>query len=119
MKKLIASLGLAGMLAANLAAAHPDHDAAPMRMRAVELSAKATASGASIQVTENGKAVSTAGATGSLTLAGAGQKAIVLTPAGGNSMVTTGTAKIAPGTKAQATIVFDETTMSITDVTVN
>jgi hypothetical protein len=119
MKKLIASLGLAGLLAANLAAAHPDHDAAPMRMRAVELSAKATASGASIQVTEGGKAVSTAGATGSLTLAGAGQKAIPLTPAGGNTMVATSAVKIAPGTKAQATIVFDETTMSIIDVTVN
>lgn len=120
MKKLIATLGIASLLAARLAGAHPDHDAPPVKMKAVVLSAKATAAGASIRVTESGKAVSTAGASGTLTLLGTGgQQAIPLKPAGDNVLEAKTTAKIAPGTKGQASIVFGDDSVAIVDVTVN
>ena len=120
MKKMIAMAGIAGLLATGLVAAHPDHDAPPMKVKPVALAAKATASGASIAVTEAGKAVSTAGASGTLTLSGAaGRHVVQLKPAGDNVLEAKSVSKIAPGTKGQASIVFGDQSMAIVDVTVD
>jgi hypothetical protein len=120
MKKIITMVGIAGLLAASLAAAHPNHDAEPMTMKQVTLAATTTASGASIQVTEAGKAISTAGATGTLTLSGSsGRQVVQLKPAGGNILEAKSASKIAPGTKGQASIVFGDQSTAIVEVTLN
>lgn len=120
MKKLIAMVGIVGLMAATQATAHPDHDAAPMSVKPVSLIAKSSASGATIQVTEAGKAVSTTGATGTLTLANAaGRQVLQLKPAGENVMEAKAASKIAAGTKAQASITFADQSMAVVDVTVN
>ncbi|QYG02791.1 hypothetical protein [Massilia sp. NP310] len=120
MKKLIATMGIVGLMAAALANAHPDHDAAPMTVKPVSLVAKSSASGATIQVTEAGKAVPTTGATGTLTLASAaGRQVLQLKPAGENVLEAKSASKIAAGTKGQASITFADESMAIVDVTVN
>lgn len=62
---------------------------------------------ATIYVEDHGKPVTTAGATGKLTvLNGAEKTEVPLEPAGDNTMVTKGDAKLAKGAKAIAALTF-------------
>lgn len=62
---------------------------------------------ATIYIEDHGKPVSTAGASGKLTVLNGKQKAeVVLEPAGDNTLVSKGEAKLVQGTKAIAAVTF-------------
>jgi hypothetical protein len=64
---------------------------------------------AMLYVEDHGKAVATAGATGKLTvLNGAEKTEVALEPAGDNTMVTKGDAKLGKGAKAIAALTFSD-----------
>lgn len=70
---------------------------------------------ATLYVEDHGKPVSTAGAAGKLTvLNGAEKTEVVLEPAGENTLVTKGEAKLVKGTKAIAAVTFaDKKTVNV------
>jgi len=70
---------------------------------------------ATIYVEDHGKPVSTAGASGKLTVLNGAEKAEVpLEPAGDNSLATKGTAKLDKGAKAIAAVTFaDKRTVNV------
>jgi hypothetical protein len=116
MKKIAIVLGMGCMLTFGSAAlAHTDHDETD-----VMLDAKKTDGGASLLVSKNGNPIATAGAKGTLTLVGgSGKQVVQLRPAGTNAMETKTMTKIAPGSKAKASITFADKTTANVDVVIN
>ena len=99
-----------------LSAAHPEHDDAPPKVQEAEKKAELTRikTGATVRVTQDGKAVSTKGATGTLTLLD-GEKPAVLTlkPAGTGAMVAKRKKAIGNDARGKISITFaDQTTLS-------
>jgi hypothetical protein len=122
MKKFAAVAGMTLSLAfVNAAVAHPDEDEAPdMRVKQVQLDVKKTANGATVLATQAGATVSTAGATGTLTVTKGSRKQVVaLKPNGANAMTTEKAVKIAKGSKAKAAITFADKSTADADLIIN
>jgi hypothetical protein len=122
MKKFAAVVGMTLSLAfVNAAVAHPDEDEMPdMRVKQVQLDVKKTANGATVLATQDGATVSTAGATGTLTLSTGKRKQVVtLKPSGVNAMTTEKAVKIAKGSKAKAAVTFADKSTADADVILN
>lgn len=99
-----------------LSVAHPEHDEEPPKLPAAQLQAEllSTKTGATILVTREGKAVSTAGASGTLTLLDGDKKTdLALKPVRRNVMTANNPTAIGKGTRAQVIINFaDKATLS-------
>ncbi|MES2317066.1 MAG: hypothetical protein V4631_06185 [Pseudomonadota bacterium] len=99
-----------------MAMAHPEHDDVPPKVQEVDAKAvlTRTKAGATVRVTKDGEAMSTKGATGTLTLLD-GEKATELTlqPAGAGVMKAKSKKAIANQARARIMITFaDKTTLS-------
>lgn len=96
--------------------AHPEHDDAPPKVQQAEKTAELTRTktGATVRVTQDGKAVSTKGAIGTLTLLdGDKPTELALKPAAGGAMTAKSTQAISAGMRTKVTITFaDKTTVS-------
>lgn len=102
-----------------MAVAHPEHDAPVPRVQPAEVKADLmrSATGAKVVFTIGAEAVSTVGATGTLTLLDTKNKASYpLKPAPGNAMTSEGLKKLAKGARAQVNITFADKTMFATEV---
>lgn len=109
MKKITAMLvATFALLIGGVSMAHPDHDDMPPE-QSLKLELAKKKDGAMVYVTNHGQRFSTVGSTGVLSLM-IGQKVheIVLKPSGENGMETIKATKIAPGTKARATVTTAE-----------
>jgi hypothetical protein len=100
-----------------LAMAHPEHDDVPPKVQEIEAKAALTTTkaGATVRVTKDGKAVSTKGATGTLTLLdGEKPTELALKPASDGTMVAKSEKAIANNARAKVAITFaDKTTLSM------
>lgn len=117
MKKLISLIAAAALFSLpGIAIAHPEHDDAPPKVQEVEAKAvlTKTKAGATVRVTKGGKALSTKGATGTLTLLDGDKPAeLTLKPAGTGVMTAKSTKVIAKDMRAKIMITFaDKTTLS-------
>lgn len=115
MKKLNALFVAAALLALpGLSTAHPEHDDEPPKppVAALKAELRTTKTGATVLVTKDGQAVSTARANGTLTLRDADRKTeLVLKPAGRNAMKANSRKAISKGTAAQVVINLADKTM--------
>jgi hypothetical protein len=102
-----------------MAIAHPEHDDETPKVKEVQAKVVLTATkgGATLRVTKDGKAVSTKGASGTLTLLdGDKPTELALKPASDGTMAVTSQKAIASNARAKVAITFaDKTTLS-TDV---
>lgn len=111
MKKLMALMAMAAAVAiTGNAFAHgekPKHGGIVQSANDLSFELVNKDGNATIYIEDHGKKVSTAGATGKLTiLTGAEKAEISLQPAGENTMVTKGLAKLVKGSKAMASLTF-------------
>jgi hypothetical protein len=102
-----------------LTLAHPEHDEPPAKVQAAEVKAELTGTktGATVRLTKEGKAVSTKGANGTLTvLDGDKETELKLKPANGGAMTAKSKTAISGGTRAKVSITFADKTTLATDV---
>lgn len=109
MKKLMIFAAIAIMITGN-ASAHgekPKHGGVVQSANDISFELVSKDGNATIYVEDHGKKVSTAGASGKLTVLNGTEKTEVpLEPAGDNTMATRGDAKLAKGAKAIASMTF-------------
>ena len=110
---LAASLALSGNVLAH--GAKPKHGGIVQTAGDLAFELVTTDSGTTIHVDDHGKDLPTAGATGTLTVLKGAQKTELPLQAGStNTLVAMGGAKLAPGSKAVASITFaDKKTVSV------
>jgi hypothetical protein len=114
--KVVISLVLASSVAVHgLSMAHPEHDEPTPKVQQADVKAGVSGSGKNTNVhfTKGTEPVSTAGASGTLTLLGTKNKASYpLIPASNNTMTSDGLTKLANGNRAQLQVTFaDKTTL--------
>ena len=113
-RRAIAALAAAAALACGPAVAHqehgrPVHGGVVAEAGAFQGELVAAPSGPVLYVTEHGKPVPTAGATGRLVvLAGTQRNELVLAPAGGNRLAPAQSAALPKGAKAVATVTLKD-----------
>lgn len=111
MRKLSTLIAAALFSLPGQAVAHPEHDDAPPKVQEAETKAvlTATKAGATVRLTKDGKAVSSKGATGTLTLLdGDKSTELKLKPAGAGIMTATSKTAIAKDTRAKIAITFSD-----------
>jgi hypothetical protein len=119
MKNLSALIASAALFSLpGMAMAHPEHEDAPRKVQEVETKAvmTPTKAGATVRVTKDGKAVTTKGATGTLTLLdGDKPTELTLKPAGAGVMKATSKTAIAKDARAKIAISFADKTTLVTE----
>lgn len=122
MKKLSALLAAAALFSLpGMAMAHPEHDEVQPKVQEVEAKVvlTKTKTGVSVNVMKDGKAVSTKGATGTLTLLdGDKPSELTLKPAGNGVMTAKSKAAISTDAHAKVMITFANKTTLATETTV-
>ncbi|WP_313706657.1 hypothetical protein [Massilia sp.] len=119
MKKYFAVVALAaGVLLSSSAFAHgakPKHGGIVQSAGDLAFELVAKDGGATIYVDDHGKDLPTVGATGTLTvLKGTAKTEVPLQSGGGNTLVAVGSAKLEPGSKAVAAVMFaDKKSVSV------
>lgn len=120
LQKIAISFALASAAAVHgMSLAHPEHDEPTPKVQLPEVNASLVRSAGrgKIIFTKGTESVSTVGATGTLTLINAKDKASYpLIPSANNTMTTDGMAKLAKGTRAHLHISFADKTMLATEV---
>lgn len=98
--------------------AHPEHDEAPQKVQQADLKAELSGAktGATVRVTKDGKAVSTKGASGTLTLLGDKTTHLALKPVAGGAMTAQSKKAIGNGTRAKVMITFADKSILSTEV---
>jgi len=108
--KIVISLAIASSAAVHgLSMAHPEHDAPIPKVQQAEVKAGVSGTGKNTKVhfTKGTEPVSTAGASGTLTLLGTKNKASYpLVPGSNNTMTSDGLKKLAKGNRAQVQVTF-------------
>lgn len=119
-QKIAITLALASTAAIHgLSIAHPEHDASAPVKQTAEVKASLTGAGANTKVifTKGAEQVSTAGASGTVTLlASKDKKSYPLTVASKNAMTSIGLTKLTKGSRAQLLVTFADKTMVMTEV---
>lgn len=121
LNKIAISLAIASSAALHgLSIAHPEHDEPVPKVQQAEVKAGVSGSGKNTKLhfTKGTQPVSTAGASGTITMLGTNNKASYpLVPDSNNTMTSDGLKKFAKGNRVQVKVTFADKTTLTTEVT--